>query len=203
LGVNPDGSLAALLDDCADAAVAALVSAPVWARDEFMVLRDRVGKSLMSTTLDIVSRVEKVLAVAHEVQLLVPAQPARAQAETITDIRGQLDRLLPPRFVTRTGAPRLTDLVRYLTAIRRRLDQVPHAINADRQRMAQVHAVQDAYDDLVQALPPARKTAADVGDIAWQIEELRVSLWAQQLGTPRPISEQRIYRAIHVVSENL
>jgi ATP-dependent helicase HrpA len=203
LGANPDGSLAALLDDCADAAVAALVTAPVWARDEFIALRDRVGKSLVSTTLDVVSRVEKVLAAAHEVQLLVPAQPTRAQAESITDVRAQLGRLLPPRFVTRTGAARLTDLVRYLTAIRRRLDQLPHAINADHQRMAQVHAVQDAYDDLIQALPPARKTAADVGDIAWQIEELRVSLWAQQLGTPRPISEQRIYRAIHLVSENL
>jgi ATP-dependent helicase HrpA len=203
LGANPDGSLAALLDDCADAAVAALVTAPVWARDEFIALRDRVGKSLVSTTLDVVSRVEKVLAAAHDVQLLVPAQPTRAQAESITDVRAQLDRLLPPRFVTRTGAARLTDLVRYLTAIRRRLDQLPHAINADHQRMAQVHAVQGAYDDLIQALPPARKTAADVGDIAWQIEELRVSLWAQQLGTPRPISEQRIYRAIDVVGENL
>ena len=203
LGANPDGSLAALLDDCADAAVAALVTAPVWARDEFIALRDRVGKSLVSATLDVVSRVEKVLAAAHEAQLLVPAQPTRAQAESITDVRAQLGRLLPPRFVTRTGAARLTDLVRYLSAVRRRLDQLPHAINADHQRMAQVHAVQDAYDDLIQALPPARKTAADVGDIAWQIEELRVSLWAQQLGTPRPISEQRIYRAIHVVGENL
>jgi ATP-dependent helicase HrpA len=66
-----------------------------------------------------------------------------------------------------------------------------------------VHAVQDAYDDLIGVLPSARKAAADVGDIAWQIEELRVSLWAQQLGTPRPISEQRIYRAIDVVGENL
>jgi ATP-dependent helicase HrpA len=203
LGANPDGSLAALLDDCADAAVAVLVTAPVWARDDFIALRDRVGKSLVSTTLDVVSRVEKVLAAAHEVQLLVPAQPTRAQAEAIADVHAQLDRLLQPRFVTRTGAARLTDLVRYLTAIRRRLDQLPHAINADHQRMAQVHAVQDAYDDLTRALPPARKTAADVGDIAWQIEELRVSLWAQQLGTPRPISEQRIYRSIHVVSENL
>jgi ATP-dependent helicase HrpA len=203
LGANPDGSLAALLDDCADAAVAALVTAPVWSRDEFMVLRDRVGKSLVSTTRDVVSRVEKVLAAAHEVQLLVPAQPTPAQAESITDVRAQLGRLLPPKFVSRTGAARLTDLVRYLTAIRRRLDQLPHAINADHQRMAQVHAVQNAYDDLIQALPPARKTAADVCDIAWQIEELRVSLWAQQLGTPRPISEQRIYRAIDVVGENL
>ena len=67
--------------------------------------------------------------------------------------------------------------------------------------MQRVHAVQDAYDELVAALPPARRTAADVRDIAWQIEELRVSLWAQQLGTPRPVSEQRIYRAIDAVRD--
>jgi len=38
-----------------------------------------------------------------------------------------------------------------------------------------------------------------VRDIGRQIEELRVSLWAQQLGTPRPVSEKRIYRAIDAV----
>ena len=203
LGTTPDGSLAALLDDCADAAVAAVVTTEVWARDEFIALSDKVGKSLVPTTLDIVSRVEKVLAAAQDVHLLLPAQPTQAQAEAVADVRAQLDHLLPPRFVTRTGATRLTDLVRYLTAIRRRLDQLPRAINTDYERMARVHAVQDAYEDLIGALPPARKTAADVGDIAWQIEELRVSLWAQQLGTPRPISEQRIYRAIDVAGEHV
>ena len=65
--------------------------------------------------------------------------------------------------------------------------------------MERVHAVQDAYDELRQALSPARAAAADVRDIAWMIEELRVSLWAQQLGTPRPVSEQRIYRAIDAI----
>jgi ATP-dependent helicase HrpA len=62
-----------------------------------------------------------------------------------------------------------------------------------------VHAVQGAYRDLVRALPPGRAAAEDVQAIGWQIEELRVSLWAQQLGTPRPVSEQRIYRAIDAV----
>jgi ATP-dependent helicase HrpA len=203
LGANPDGSLAALLEDCADAAVAALVTAPVWARDEFIALRDNVAKSLVPTTLDVVNRVEKVLAAAQAVQLLLPAQPTQAQAEAITDVRGQLDGLLPPRFATVTGAARLTDLVRYLTAIQRRLEKLPHAVNADHERMARVHAVQDAYDTLVRELPPARRTAVDVADIARQIEELRVSFWAQQLGTPRPISEQRIYRAIHVAGERV
>ena len=45
-----------------------------------------------------------------------------------------------------------------------------------------------------------RAAADDVRDIAWMIEELRVSLWAQQLGTARPVSEQRIYRAIDAVT---
>jgi ATP-dependent helicase HrpA len=65
--------------------------------------------------------------------------------------------------------------------------------------MQLVHAVQEAYDQLVQALSPGRAAAADVRDIAWLIEELRVSLWAQQLGTARPVSEQRIYRAIDAI----
>jgi ATP-dependent helicase HrpA len=68
--------------------------------------------------------------------------------------------------------------------------------------MLRVHAVQDAYDELVRSLPPARKAAADVREIGWQIEELRVSLWAQQLGTPRPVSEQRIHRAIGAVGND-
>ena len=200
LGANPDGSLPALLEDCADAAVDALVSAPAWTSADFAALHDRVAGALASTTSDIVARVTKVLSAAHEVQLLLPAQPSPAQADAIDDIRVQLDRLMPTGFVTATGRARLADLSRYLTAIGRRLDRLPHGVEADRKRMLQVHAVEDAYDDVVRALPPARRDAADVRDIGWQIEELRVSLWAQQLGTPRSVSEQRIYRAIDAVA---
>jgi ATP-dependent helicase HrpA len=200
LGANPDGSLPALLDDCADAAVAVLAPAPVWSRSEFAVLRQRVADGLVSATLDIVGRVEKVLAAAHEVQVALPAAPPPTQAEAIVDIRAQLDRLLPSGFVTGTGATHLGDLTRYLTAVGRRLERLPQGVNADRERMASVHAVQAAYDELRQALSPARAAADDVRDIAWMIEELRVSLWAQQLGTARPVSEQRIYRAIDAVT---
>ncbi|ULE34640.1 ATP-dependent RNA helicase HrpA [Mycobacterium sp. IDR2000157661] len=199
LGANPDGSLQALLDDCADAATDMLVWRPVWSRTEFTALRDRVAAELASTTTGVVARVEKVLAAANDAELAVPGTPPPAQADAIADIRGQLDRLLPRGFVTVTGATRLADLHRYLLAVGRRLDRLPHGVGADRDRMQRVHAVQDAYDDLVSALPPMRAAAADVRDIGWQIEELRVSLWAQQLGTPRPVSEQRIRRAIDAV----
>lgn len=201
LGANPDGSLSALLDDCADAAVDALVPGPVWTRAEFTALRERVARALPATTAEIVGRVEAVLSAAQEVRLALPARPAPPQADAVADVRAQLARLLPPGFVTATGHAHLADLTRYLTAVGRRLDRLPYAPEADRERMARVHGVQDAYDELLRALPPARRAAADVGDIARQIEELRVSLWAQQLGTPRPVSEQRIYRAIDAVRD--
>ncbi|WP_445167668.1 ATP-dependent RNA helicase HrpA [Mycolicibacterium sp. Dal123E01] len=199
LGANPDGSLAALLDDCADAAVDFLAAQQVWTRAEFAALRDRVASALPSTTQDVVSRVQKVLAALQEVELALSDKPAAALGEAVADIHTQLAGLVPSHFVTATGAARLSDLTRYLTAIGRRLDRLAQSPQADRERMQRVQVVTDAYVELLQALSPTRAAAADVRDIAWQIEEFRVSLWAQQLGTPRPVSEQRIYRAIDAV----
>ena len=86
-----------------------------------------------------------------------PLRRAATQAEAIADIRAQLDRLLPHGFVTATGATHLGDLTRYLTAVGRRLERLPQGVNADRERMARVHAVQDAYDELRQALSPCAR----------------------------------------------
>jgi len=201
LGVNPDGSLAALLDDCADAAVDALVGpAFPWTAAEFDDLRARVARELGGETIEIVSLVERVLSAAHDVRTALPASPPPTQADAVEDIRDQFRRLLPAGFVALAGRARLRDVARYVTAIARRLELLPRDVETDRGRMTRVHAVQDAYRDLVRALPATRAAAEDVVAIGWQIEELRVSLWAQQLGTPRPVSEQRIYRAIDAIS---
>ena len=144
---------------------------------------------------------EKSLTALRDVQLALPGTAPPAQAEAVADIGRQLAALVGPGFVAATGAAHLNDLTRYLTAICRRLDRLSQAPAADRERMARVHAVQDAYDDLLGALSPARSAGADVRDIARLIEEFRVSLWAQHLGTARPVSEQRIYRAIDAVLE--
>jgi ATP-dependent helicase HrpA len=199
LGSNPDGSLAALLDDCADAAVEAMATQPAWTRAEFAALRERVGPQLIGTTQDVVRLVERVLAAAHDVRLALPDDPPKAQADAIDDIKAQFRRLLPPGFVTVAGRDRLADLARYVQAIRRRLELLPRDVETDRARMQRVHVVESGYRDLVRALPAGRAAASDVAAIGWQLEELRVSLWAQQLGTPRPVSEQRIFRAIDAI----
>jgi ATP-dependent helicase HrpA len=199
LASNPDGSLGALMDDCADAAADTLMDEPPWSRTEFDALAARIRAVLPAVTAEIVAEVERVLAAAHEVRRALPDRPPPAQLEAVEDIRDQLRGLLPTGFVAATGRRRLADLVRYLTAIGRRLETLPRDPATDHARMARVRVVQQAYDDLRRALPRVRADAADLADIRWQIEELRVSLWAQQLGTPRPVSEQRIFRALDAV----
>jgi len=199
LGGNPDGSLPALLEDCADAAVDVLVPELVWNRAGFEAARQRVREALGPTAAEVLRRVEKSLTALQEVHRLLPDPPTPAQVVAVEDIRTQLATLLGSGFVAATGAGNLADLTRYLTAVARRLERLPHAPAADRERMARVCAVQDAYTELLHAISPARAASPEVVDVARMIQEFRVSLWAQQLGTPRPVSEQRIYRAIDAV----
>jgi len=199
LGANPDGSLPALIDDCADAAVDALVPHPPWTAAAWAEAKRTVAERLIPATQEVVELAQRVLAAAHEVRLALPADPPRNQAAAVADIREQFRRLLPPGFVTATGRERLTDLARYVTAIGRRLERLPRDVEIDAARLQRVQAVEQAYAELVLALPAGRAAAEDVRDIGWLIEELRVSLWAQQLGTRRPVSEQRIYRAIDAI----
>jgi ATP-dependent helicase HrpA len=62
--------------------------------------------------------------------------------------------------------------------------------------MAVVKRAEQAYRDTVAALPPGRRSGAGVTDVRWMLEELRVSLFAQTLGTRAPASENRILAAL-------
>jgi ATP-dependent helicase HrpA len=188
------------LDDCADAAVDSLVTELPWDRDTFRALRETVRAELPGVTRSVVALVERVLSAAQDVRLVLRPEPPPLQAEAVQDMRAQLVALLPRGFVTAAGRHRLPDLERYVRAIGRRAEKLPHEVEVDHARMRRVHQVQAAYRDLVRALPPARAAAPDVQDVRWLIEELRVSLFAQQLGTARPVSEQRVYRAIDAIA---
>lgn len=198
LGSNPDGSLTALLEDCADAAVDMLLPADldVYKRAGFEAACQQVGPAITERTVEILGGAEKALTVLQEVSLALPANPPPAQAEAVADIRAQLAALVGPGFVTTTGAHHLGDLARYLRAVVLRLDRLGRDPAGDRDRMSRVATVANAYSETVRALSPARRGGEDVVDVARLIQEFRVSLWAQQLKTARPVSEQRIYRAI-------
>jgi ATP-dependent helicase HrpA len=192
LGRNPHRGVPDLLDDCVAAALDKLVAdagGPAWDAEGFAALRDKVRPHLVGTVLDTVGKVTPVLGLAYAVEQRLAALPAGPSTE---DVRAQLSALVYRGFVTATGWWRLPDLPRYLRAIERRLDRLAIAPAKDAQLMDQVHAVEREYRELRGQVP----MSADLLQIRWMIEELRVSLFAQNLGTPYPISTTRIYRAL-------
>lgn len=196
LSRSPHGGAVALFDDVVNAAVDALVhdlGGPAWDRAGFDRLHQHVRAELYDTAREVLAKVEQILAVWHTAGGLLDANPG---GEAVDDIRHQLDGLVYPGFVTATGVRRLTDLARYLRAIERRLVKLPEEPRRDLEWMDRVHRVEDDYQDLLDRLPPARRNDPEVREIRWMIEELRVSFFAQTLGTPTPISEKRIAKAM-------
>ncbi|WP_066364503.1 ATP-dependent RNA helicase HrpA [Herbidospora mongoliensis] len=194
LSRSPHGGAPALFDDCVACAADKLIAdakGPVWDELSFTALLDQVRSDLYSVTWETVTRVEKVLGVWHTVQNRLSGPP-----DIVADIEDQLKALIHTGFVTETTYRRLPDLHRYLRAIERRLEKLADDVHRDRALMHQVHDLEDDYRDLVAGLPPARRNAAAVGEIRWMLEELRVSFFAQTLGTPTPVSEKRIRKAM-------
>jgi ATP-dependent helicase HrpA len=204
LTANPHGSIAALLDDCAGAAVDALVDragGPAWTADEFARLRGAVGDGLPGMVRTVLGTVERILATARTVDGRLRESHPPAVLPSIRDLREQYDGLLTPGFVTATGVARLADLLRYLTAMQRRLDKLSGGSaggdsGRESSRIRSLAELSDDYRKLLGSLPPGRPVPDDVAEIRWLFEELRVSWWAQELGTRVPVSEQRILRAI-------
>ena len=138
----------------------------------------------------------RALAEAHQVETSLAGTPSPPVRAAFADLRAQLTGLIYPGFIAATGARRLPDLVRYLRGMSRRLEKMPEALGRDAERMAVVAQVTADYQQTLADLPPARRDDADVRDVRWMIEELRVSLFAQTLGTSGPVSQRRIERAL-------
>jgi ATP-dependent helicase HrpA len=199
LSDNPHGSVAALFADCVGCAVDALTAeagGPARDAGAFAKLVDHVRPRLHAATVEVVTWAEEILRGAHEARLRLDALRSPVLKPAADDIREQLDSLIAPGFLTAAGNARLPALARYVRAIGRRLDKLTDNAGRDAQQMAVVHRVQDSYRRALAALPPEARSADAATEIRWQIEELRVSLFAQTIGTPQPVSERRIMTSI-------
>ena len=125
---------------------------------------------------------------------------APALGPTVADVRAQLDGLVRPGFIADTGLERLPDLRRYLRGISLRLERAAENPRRDATHQEAIDGVEAAYADLLDALPPLRRRSPDVVDIGWMIEELRISLFAQSIGTARSVSAKRVRSAIAAIS---
>lgn len=199
LSANPHGSVQALFEDCARAAADQLVAdfgGPAWDEESYRKLYEKVRAEIVDTTVATVSRVQQVLAAWQSGERRLKSTHSPALLANLADVRAQLDALVHPGFVTATGLRRLPDLMRYLVAADRRLQQMPANAQRDTTRMAKVKEMQDEYAWLLEQLPPGRPVPRAVRDIRWMIEELRVSYFAHALGTAYPVSDKRIVKAI-------
>jgi ATP-dependent helicase HrpA len=198
----PHGSPAALLADCVAAAVDQLMAAaggPRWDRAGFGELRKQVAAELPATAARIVAEAAKVMAAVQEVEVALDAATAASLAPVVIDVRTQLDSLVYTGFITDTGADQLPQLRRYLRAMVQRLADAPGNLARDQDRQAQVEVVQR---DLAELRAKLGEDTAGLTELRWMIEELRVSLFAQKLGTAYPVSVRRIQSAMDAVEDS-
>jgi len=202
LASTPHGSVQALFDDCVSAAADRLIAAhggPAWDEEGFGKLYDAVRADLVDATLTTVRQVREVLAAWQACERRLRSAPLVNSAvllPNLADVRQQLSELVCPGFVTAHGTGRLPDLLRYLMAVDRRLQQLPGNAERDRARMAKVKEMRDEYEWLLEQFPPGRPVPRQAREIRWMIEELRVSYFAHALGTAYPVSDKRIVKAV-------
>jgi ATP-dependent helicase HrpA len=199
LSRNPYRSIADLLDDCAGAAVDKLVAdagGPAWDAAGFARLREPVRADLVDAVANVVTQVQAVLSTAYEVEQRLSGTRDPALVPALADIRRQLSGLVHVGFVTDTGWRQLHHLPRYLKAIAHRLDRLPGTLARDRQLMVSVQEIEQEYRELRAELPVGGPADEGLREIRWMIEELRVNLFAQGLGTAYPVSDKRIFKAM-------
>ncbi|SDW35051.1 ATP-dependent helicase HrpA [Arthrobacter sp. cf158] len=190
---NPHGSVSALIADCALAAIDKLTPQDLpWDRQAFDALYEVVRAELIDTVFTVTAVVERILASTRRIQKELKSNASLPLISALNDMKSQLEQLVFPGFVARTGYTQLSQLPRYLQAIEKRLEKLPGNVQRDGLNMAIVQALEDDYDDAVSALLPGRRAGAELTRVRWMIEELRVSLFAVELGTAYSVSEKRI-----------
>lgn len=196
---TPFGRVLDLIDDCIACAVDKLIAdfgGFVWDEAGFEKLRDFVRENLNEVTVDIAQKVEQILTLTYQLNQRLKGKMDFTMAFALSDIKSQLSSLVYQGFVQKSGYDRLPDLQRYLQAIDKRIDKLAQDVNRDRAAMLRVEQVQQAYQQLLAKLPKSKPISDEVAEIRYMIEELRVSLFAQQLGTKYQISDKRIANII-------
>ena len=197
---TPFGRVLDLIDDCIACAVDKLIAdfgGFVWNEEGFNKLRDFVRENVNEVTVDIAQKVEQILTLTHQLNQRLKGKMDFTMAFALSDMKSQISGLIYQGFVQKSGYTRLPDLLRYLQAIDKRMDKLAQDVNRDRAAMLRVEQVQQAYQQLLAKLPKSKPISDEVAEIRYMIEELRVSLFAQQLGTKYQVSDKRILNLIN------
>lgn len=198
LAGSPYPGVAELLEDIRTAVVGAAVDARPPVRDEagYQALRAEAGRDLEAHVRGVLADVMRVLDAWRRAEKALSGRADMLLLPALTDMRAQLGRLVHRGFVGEAGVTQLRRYPTYLAALEQRREKLDGQLGRDRQLMDQIADLQDAYLHQLAALPEGRPPGERLRQVRWMLEEYRVSLWAQQLGTPTPVSDQRIRRAL-------
>jgi ATP-dependent helicase HrpA len=198
LAGSPYPSVKELVDDCELAALGELVDLDglVWDEAGYDALLARARAALPEHAAAVLQQVSRVLADWRGADRLLHGRVELGALPSMNDMRQHLDRLVRRGFVADAGAVALRQYPRYLAALgerRRRLDEAP---GRDQELMARAAEFQQGWDQLTAALPGGRPPGEKLERLRWLIEEYRVSLWAQHLGTAVPVSDTRLRKRL-------
>ena len=191
----PHGGAAGLVEDARVAAIRDLMmknGGPVRTPDEFKTLLGAVKPQVPGA----VRRSVVALAGGIVEYVNIAAEIDKWDGPAIDDIKQQMRFLLPKNAITIHGTENLQHLPRYMSAIQARLDDMNLDPDRDADRQSVIDDVKAYRDAKLQRLPANRAKSRAVKDINWRIQELRVSLFAQRLGTAKPVSPRRIEKMI-------
>lgn len=193
---NPHGSIDELIRDCTVAALDHLVPhTPIFTQTEYSELYEHVRAELIETVFDVTKLVAEILSEATALKKAIKKATSLTTMHAVSDVKAQMENLVYPGFVAQTGYDQLVHIPRYLKAAQVRLTKLGPNLHRDNQLMLTVQDLEDSYDNAVKSLPAGTIVPDALRRVNWMIEELRVSFFAQELGTAYTVSEKRIAKA--------
>jgi len=198
LAGSPYPTVAGLVDDVVLAVFGDLVDARDPVRDEasYAALLATARAEVEQRSRDLLLLVGDVLACWRATHKALTGRVDLPLLPAMNDLRGQLDRLVRVGFVSAGGGAALASYPRYLAAMDERLARLAADPVRDRGLMDRVAVLQEAWQHRIDALPPGRPPGRALREVRWLLEEYRVSVWAQRLGTSQPVSDARIRKAL-------
>ncbi|CAD5379985.1 ATP-dependent RNA helicase HrpA [Pseudomonas sp. OF001] len=134
----------------------------------------------------------EILKLWHGLQKRFKGRIDLAMAVALNDIKAQLANLVYPGFVRQTPAEWLKEYPRYLKAIEQRLDKVGSQLQRDRVWSGELAGYWEQYQARAAKHAQEGKRDPELTLYRWMLEEYRVSLFAQQLGTRMAVSDKRL-----------
>ena len=188
---------AELFADCMAVCIDAVVAGrEVWTRTEFETVRNEISATIMDSLFQTVSLLTKVIAGSRDAEKAIKAASNIAMLSPLADTREQLSSLVYPGFASETGLTQLRRLPVYLAGIVHRIGKLGENLGRDRVWMTEVQTATARYELAGGRLPLLPDSTVSLVRARWLLEELRISLFAQHLGTAEPVSLQRIVRVL-------